>query len=321
MLEELILKSSPALYSAHLEGVQHYCWINVSSKPCLTSFWFFAFDQSLLYSTWPLFWSRVFHSSLQDLPSIFTFDISPLKLLGFPLRRRKVALLWYLHLVSFYNLFISPGNHTFSTSPASVFHTLFSDFERYISHKVSHGATQRSPACLERSVGKVQTFVFVIDIILKACACEAKSIFLHLIMLLKAGLRANHSWYYKERETHTQTHTHRPTNITISPTNSTCSNMYLVFCFSNLSLIDELTCAGFAACGVGRPAAIHTDRSKDRDSHHCYEQHFITVMFGQNSICRCWTYLLLSLRCVRIVGKKHTHKCCIPLYYLLLTAL
>lgn len=78
------------------------------------------------------------------------------------------------------------------------------------------------------------------------------------------------------------------------------------FDFPILSLIDELAGAGFAACGAGRPAVILTDRSKDRDNHVCYEQHFITVMFGQNSICRCRTCPLLSLHHVCIVRKAHT---------------
>ena len=81
-----------------------------------------------------------------------------------------------------------------------------------------------------------------------------------------------------------------------------------------LSLIDELAGAGVAACGAGRPAVILTDRSEDRDNHGCYEQHFITVTFGQNSICRCRTrppHHPLSLYYVWVVRKAHTdtHTC------------
>lgn len=89
------------------------------------------------------------------------------------------------------------------------------------------------------------------------------------------------------------------------------------FDFTILSLIDELAGAGVAACGAGRPAVILADRSEDRDNHGCYEQHFITVTFGQNSICRCRTCPYtpspspqpspLSVCYAWIVRKAHTH--------------
>lgn len=74
-----------------------------------------------------------------------------------------------------------------------------------------------------------------------------------------------------------------------------------------LSLIDELAGAGAEACGSGRPGVIPVDRSEDRDNHCCYEQHFITVTFGQNSICRCRTRPPLSVRHACTVKKTHTH--------------
>ena len=55
-----------------------------------------------------LYLELVFHSSLQDLPSIFTSDIPPITLLCFPVRRRKAALLRYQHLGSLLQPFIFP---------------------------------------------------------------------------------------------------------------------------------------------------------------------------------------------------------------------
>lgn len=85
------------------------------------------------------------------------------------------------------------------------------------------------------------------------------------------------------------------------------------FDFPVLSLIDELAGAGVAACGAGRPAVILTDRSEDRDNHGCYEQHFITVTFGQNSICRCRTRppppSLRHIWIVREAYSTQTHTC------------
>lgn len=68
--------------------------------------------------------------------------------------------------------------------------------------------------------------------------------------------------------------------------------------------MDELAGAAAVSCGAGRPAVMLTDKSKDRDNHGCYEQHFITVVFGQNSICRC--PLFVSVLCLHY-GDTHVH--------------
>lgn len=98
LLEEQVLKPSAALYSAHLEGTRRRCGTYVSAKSCLPCACVFApcLINHLVFQRDPYF-ELVFHSSLQDLPSIFTSDISPLKLLRFPLRRRKAALLRNQH--------------------------------------------------------------------------------------------------------------------------------------------------------------------------------------------------------------------------------
>lgn len=104
--------------------------------------------------------------------------------------------------VSCYSLTFSLGNHTFSTSPPSVLHLLLSAFERYKPTKWVTVQKQRSPARLKRNTGKGKAkLCFIIDFILKACTCEAKSILCTLSMLLKAVLRANHGWSYKEKHT------------------------------------------------------------------------------------------------------------------------
>lgn len=109
-LEEQALKSSTALYWAYLEGIQHRWGTNVSAKPCLPCSCVFTspFDQSLCYSTWPLFWACL--SLLSPGPGLhlYFWHLPHLTLLCFPLRRRKAALLRYQHLGSLLQPFILP---------------------------------------------------------------------------------------------------------------------------------------------------------------------------------------------------------------------
>lgn len=108
-LEEQV-KSSTALYSVYLEGIQHRWGTNVSTKPCLpcSCVFTFPFDQSLCYSTWPLFWACL--SLLSPGPGLhlYFWHLPHLTLLCFPLRRRKAALLRYQHLGSLLQPFILP---------------------------------------------------------------------------------------------------------------------------------------------------------------------------------------------------------------------
>lgn len=80
-----------------------------------------------------------------------------------------------------------------------------------------------------------------------------------------------------ESNTHT---TRRQHSLPPTPADKTCTAYE--FDFLTLSLIDEP--AGVGARGAGALAVTLTDRSEDRDNHRRYEQHFITVTFGQNSI-------------------------------------
>lgn len=109
-LEEQVLKSSTALYSAYLEGIQHRWGTNVSAKPCLPCSCVFTspFDQSLCYSMWPLFWACL--SLLSPGPGLhlYFWHLPHLTLLCFPLRRRIAALLRYQHLGSLLQPFILP---------------------------------------------------------------------------------------------------------------------------------------------------------------------------------------------------------------------
>lgn len=109
LLEEQALKSSAALYLAHLEGIQRHCGTYVSAEPCLPCSCVFAspFDQSLCSPTWPLFWACLSLLSPGPAPHLCFWHM-PLKFLCFPLRRRKAALLRYQHLGFLLQPFLSP---------------------------------------------------------------------------------------------------------------------------------------------------------------------------------------------------------------------
>lgn len=73
--------------------------------------------------------------------------------------------------------------------------------------------------------------------------------------------------------------------------------MYLIWIWFSNTVINRW--AGEApGLGLwsGHAAVILPDRSEDRDNHCFYEQHFITVTFGLNSICRCSRGPPLSVR-------------------------
>lgn len=103
--------------------------------------------------------------------------------------------------------------------------------------------------------------------------------------------------------------------------------MYLGWIRFSNTVINRWAIAGaeVATCRASRPAVILMDRSEDRDNHGCYEQHFITVTFGQNSICRCQTCppapSAWCLDCEKGMHKPPCiHKWCRLAYYVLLTA-
>lgn len=151
-------------------------------------------------------------------PPLFTFDFFPLKLLlpgrSFTPWRRKVAPLRCLRLGSFLNSFISPGNHTFSSFPSSVLLLLlFSSFERYKPQRESWCNTEVLCSPEEKCrIEKGQTLFYYWHNPKSLCLWSQIN-FLHLILLLKAGLRAKDTWSYKEkqkeRKTRSETHKHQ----------------------------------------------------------------------------------------------------------------
>lgn len=182
-LEEQVFKSSAALH-AHLEGTRRHCGTYVSV-------FLLNVTPILSFSFTPL--SRTYSPSL-------LLTSPPLSCSAYLCVGEKQLCWETTTLVSFYSLTFSLGNHTFSTSPPSVLYLLLSAFERYKPTKWVTVQKQRSPACLKRKTGKGKAkLCFIIDFILKACTCEAKSILCTLSMLLKAVLRANHGWSYKEK--------------------------------------------------------------------------------------------------------------------------
>lgn len=168
--------SSAALFPSHLEGAQRCC------QP-LTMFSTLSFSTFPSWSTASLFNVTSVCRSYSTLlsgtrpPSFFTFDLFPLKWLCFPASlsapcRRKVALLRRPCLNSFFQILSSPQVTKPSPPPSPL--SSSSLLLKVISHKESHSATPS--AHLRRNAEKPK-LCFTIDIMLKACTCEPRSIF------------------------------------------------------------------------------------------------------------------------------------------------